>query len=215
MDRDELIARLRREANAMENGLNKRLRLFVRCREADTMREAAEALESRPAPTEERAREVLAEELEVRGLTEAARGVSNGSVEITVLAYLAAVQRFASDTTPSRPDLEALKDPNAVHVNMLRGGIARPSHAQIWHIFGAGLEQDMPDDVRATLAPSRDEEGSVDREAVLAALNKLPEPEYWDGTWEQAISHAQCVVLDYPALKTSTPETQTVEGGGQ
>lgn len=62
MDRDELIARLRSEANVMEKGLNARLSRdaqFVRCREADTMREAAAALESRPAPTEERALEVL------------------------------------------------------------------------------------------------------------------------------------------------------------
>ena len=34
-------------------------------------------------------------------------------------------------------DVEAvLRDPNAVHVNMLRGGIARPSFAQIIHIYG-------------------------------------------------------------------------------
>lgn len=32
--------------------------------------------------------------------------------------------------------LTALTDPNAVHVNMLRGGIAKPSIAQIIHIYG-------------------------------------------------------------------------------
>jgi hypothetical protein len=45
----------------------------------------------------------------------------------------------------------ALSDPNAVHVNMLRGTIAKPSPAQIWHIYGDTLLADMPDDVRATL----------------------------------------------------------------
>ena len=32
--------------------------------------------------------------------------------------------------------LEAMKDPNVVHVNMLRGGIAKPSVGQILHIYG-------------------------------------------------------------------------------
>lgn len=31
---------------------------------------------------------------------------------------------------------QALIDPNVVHVNMLRGGIARPSISQILHIYG-------------------------------------------------------------------------------
>lgn len=44
---------------------------------------------------------------------------------------------------------EALADPNAVHVNMLRGGIARPSLAQIIHIYGA-------DALRAALTKGAD-----------------------------------------------------------
>ena len=37
---------------------------------------------------------------------------------------------------------EALADPNVVHVNMLRGGIAKPSIAQIVHIYGSeGLRE--------------------------------------------------------------------------
>lgn len=43
----------------------------------------------------------------------------------------------AADTiTALRAEVEALKDPNVVHVNMLRGGIAQPSIAQIIHIYG-------------------------------------------------------------------------------
>jgi uracil phosphoribosyltransferase len=32
-------------------------------------------------------------------------------------------------------DIEKLKDPNVVHINMLRGGIAKPSWAQIKHLY--------------------------------------------------------------------------------
>lgn len=46
--------------------------------------------------------------------------------------------------------LQALADPNVVHVNMLRGTIARPSLAQIIHIYGA-------DALRAALPPPSDE----------------------------------------------------------
>ena len=39
---------------------------------------------------------------------------------------------------------DALTDPNTVHVNMLAGRIAKPSPAQIWHIYGAELLAAMP-----------------------------------------------------------------------
>ncbi|QVJ07683.1 hypothetical protein L7H23_01330 [Sphingopyxis sp. BSN-002] len=48
---------------------------------------------------------------------------------------------------------KALADPNAVHVNMLRGGIARPSLAQIIHIYGE-------DAIRAALTPTTPENAS-------------------------------------------------------
>ncbi len=35
--------------------------------------------------------------------------------------------------------IDALKDPVAVHVNMLHGSIARPSVSQIKHIYGDAL----------------------------------------------------------------------------
>lgn len=48
------------------------------------------------------------------------------------------VQAFARHRSEAQATglREALADPSAVHVNMLRGGIARPSLAQIIHIYG-------------------------------------------------------------------------------
>jgi hypothetical protein len=48
---------------------------------------------------------------------------------------------------------EVIADPNAVHVNMLRGSIAKPSIAQFIHLYGE-------DAVRAALRP---QEGEVSR----------------------------------------------------
>jgi hypothetical protein len=48
---------------------------------------------------------------------------------------------------------EALGDPATVHVNMLRGGIAKPSPASIWHLYGdEALVAAMPVSARALLA---------------------------------------------------------------
>lgn len=44
-----------------------------------------------------------------------------------------------------RAEVERLRDPVAVHANMLRGTIAKPSLAQILHLYGA-------DAIRAALA---------------------------------------------------------------
>lgn len=56
----------------------------------------------------------------------------------------------AEDTiTALRAEVEALKDPNVVHVNMLRGGIAKPSIAQIIHIYGE-------DTIRTALTQTKD-----------------------------------------------------------
>jgi hypothetical protein len=57
---------------------------------------------------------------------------------------------LAPQTTPDVGVLEALRDPNVVHVNMLRGSIARPSVAQIIHIYGE-------DTLRAALNPVTNE----------------------------------------------------------
>lgn len=47
---------------------------------------------------------------------------------------------------------DAIKDPNAVHVNLLRGSIARPSPRQIWHIYQRELLADMPSEFREELS---------------------------------------------------------------
>jgi hypothetical protein len=52
----------------------------------------------------------------------------------------------------------ALSDPNVVHMNMLRGTIARPSLAQIVHIYGE-------DAIRAALTPREPSDDLVERVA--------------------------------------------------
>lgn len=47
--------------------------------------------------------------------------------------------------------VEGLKDPASVHVNMLRGTIAKPSARNIWHIYGKELLEDMPADILKTI----------------------------------------------------------------
>lgn len=47
-----------------------------------------------------------------------------------------AIKVWNTRTNTNAELVEALRDPNAVHVNMLRGGIAKPSLAQIIHIYG-------------------------------------------------------------------------------
>lgn len=41
----------------------------------------------------------------------------------------------------------ALADPTAVHANMLRGSIAKPSPRSIWHIYGEDLLKEAPEDL--------------------------------------------------------------------
>lgn len=45
-------------------------------------------------------------------------------------------QSILASLSASNAMRDALEDPNAVHVNMLRGSIAKPSIAQIIHIYG-------------------------------------------------------------------------------
>ena len=58
-----------------------------------------------------------------------------------------AIERWntRADLCATDPRTAALSDPNAVHINMLRGSIARPTIAQIIHVYGA-------DELRAALA---------------------------------------------------------------
>jgi hypothetical protein len=50
--------------------------------------------------------------------------------------------------------LESLSDPTAVHLNMLRGGIAKPSVPNIWHLYGEeALLAEAPEHIRTALTP--------------------------------------------------------------
>lgn len=57
------------------------------------------------------------------------------------------IRLLASDLFNARLMLASLSDPAAVHINMLRGGIARPSPANIWHIYRSDLLYAMPSDL--------------------------------------------------------------------
>jgi hypothetical protein len=74
---------------------------------------------------------------------------------------------------------EALRDPAVVHLNMLRGGIAKPSVAQIWHLYGAALLEGMPAEHRG------------------AALRQVEQRAYRDAVWgleRRAAEYRQSIV---------------------
>jgi len=70
---------------------------------------------------------------------------------------------------------DALTDPNTVHVNMLAGRIAKPSPAQIWHIYGAELLAAMPTPDAAGIVESQESVSDAvhkalwDADATIAA----------------------------------------------
>lgn len=175
-DRDELIARLRETPRGAAHSFPVEGPRGEPCTRVvpygNMMNEAADelerlaALESRPAPTEERAREVLAEcaapnddagDREWREWL-LAKPARLDRVPMDGKTALAAMLRFATDTTPSR-----------------------------------------------------DEEGSVDREAIA----RIIAPHVWSefatdhdlNERHAALAKADAIL----ALKTSTPETQIVE----
>jgi len=82
-----------------------------------------------------------------------------------------------------------LADPVLVHVSMLRGGIAKPSSANIWHIYGRELLDTMPDDIRHHLVPrATGDDGELEQAAKVVA---------------DEIAH-----LRFGTRKTDTPERQ-------
>lgn len=60
----------------------------------------------------------------------------------------AEIERLTAELTDIKAALEV---PANVHVNMLRGGIAKPSAQSIWHLYGRELLDAMPDDYRQPL----------------------------------------------------------------
>lgn len=70
------------------------------------------------------------------------------------------------------PSGGVLSDPTAVHLNMLRGGIAKPSPANIWHLYGdKALIDAMPESAKALTNPAG--EGGVREALLMVAIEKL------------------------------------------
>lgn len=57
----------------------------------------------------------------------------------------------------------------------------------------------------ATYLPTTSLDVSGVLEGLVGALNRTMAPDYWDGTWEQAIAHAQNSVVDTFAALNSSP----------
>lgn len=246
MDRDELIARLRyildadgkeyvartshlrphdlrqclaalesRPPTIWEDPAGKGYPCFERPMTPQEARETIERLsarvvelESRPAPTEER--------------MQAYERVTE------YIAYLlSALQPFAN-AAETADDRNAINDPKG-EARAMPWNFVNSTHFA--EAFGAYTERLDPDDleilrpVATDTTPSRDEEGSVDREAIYSALGGYqsifnaisdavtPVKNHPDDKPVTAISVEAFVqsILPRAALKTSTPETQPVE----
>lgn len=269
IDREKLIARLREIRTSLDDGrLPTPYDLFRAVRSEGegtgwryeavnlgigTLDTILAALESRPAPTEER-RPIM---LEIAAADERHQTwerrwqllmslayhntrFREGDDEWRLsdfLAYAGECCGFATDTTPSRVDTEDQRFQAAITAsNSFNNWPARDfrlnplqeTEREYWRPIAAALA-----------TPSRDEEGSVDREAIARIIDpkagecadnianglemfvdrKGHRYDYWKNAWamwaksdwSNALSKAEAIL----ALKTSTPETQTVEGGGQ
>jgi hypothetical protein len=100
-----------------------------------------------------------------------AEGIAEALSEAGLLTKEAAQAEAAGERIA-----EAIRDPNAVHVNMLRGSIARPSVAQIIHIYGE-------DAFRAALAPPPTQDvGEAERlrTAIQSEIDRLRKA---DSSW--------------------------------
>ncbi len=163
------------------------------------------ALESRPAPTEER---MQAYEL-----------------VIEYIAYLlSALQPFAN-AAETADDRNAINDPKG-EARAMPWNFVNSTHFA--EAFGAYTERLDPDDLevlRPVATPSRDEEGSVDREAIARIIAAMDAVNVTAGQsfrfrnnemgWIVPDDEMQDLRDAILALNTSTPETQTVEGGEQ
>jgi len=191
-DRDELIARAIEHAEAYDTPkADDPRRRYTPAQMEIAVRHALAALESRPAPTEERYRH------KKRGTCYTLIGEGRG-------------QGIIGDED---------------QVTIYRGDDGAFWVRRSFEFHDGRFEQ-----IATDTTPSRDEEGSVDREAIARTLFKrfkeraacrLPEPKPGDyalDRWENLPrSFKRDFYLDADAilaLKTSTPETQTVEGGG-
>ncbi len=102
-------------------------------------------------------------------LTARARMVFDGTTEPHTTLLLETFARHRETA------LEELKDPHMVHVNMLRGTIAKPSARSIWHIYGQSLAHEMPTEIRRGIQNAALEEAAKEIErlkAVLASIDR-------------------------------------------
>ncbi len=77
--------------------------------------------------------------------------------------------------------LKLLADPDAVHLNLLRGTLARPSFEQIIHLYGAeALRAALPSPPDPDLRVSELEATVLELEAVIASQAALIEERYSD-----------------------------------
>ena len=70
-------------------------------------------------------------------------------------------------TTPDHTLAAWLADPNAIHINMLNGRIAKPSVAQIVHIYAGQLITTAEADARVEAAVL------AERDAILAEVDDI------------------------------------------
>ena len=102
---------------------------------------------------------------------------------------------------------EVLADPQAVHLNMLRGGIAKPSPVNIWHIYGKELLDAMPDEYRGDTEALRAENAKL-RDFVEDAAGYTGEGPF---TTPWRISLPVITTWALP-IKTSRTETTIATG---
>lgn len=102
------------------------------------------------------------------------------------------------------PIEDVLADPHAVHINMLRGGIAKPSHRQVWHIYGKALADEMPDEYRSKLPIGDDV-----RERVAIALYERCNPV---GTWLDCSAETKAEYLADADAAITAIGSQSIEG---
>ncbi|RVT93746.1 hypothetical protein [Sphingomonas crocodyli] len=88
------------------------------------------------------------------------QGRNNAALVVAAVNALPALLDLAERAEAAEQrcaDMEkVLSDPTAVHLNMLRGGIAKPSPVNIWHLYGdEALLADMPESARALAQTGR------------------------------------------------------------
>lgn len=105
-----------------------------------------------------------------------------------------------------------LSDPNAVHINMLRGAIAKPTVEQIIHIYGADV-------LKAALASQDAEPTETDTTAnadliarLRAHVRKRDNPAIPNGAWAMMLEAADALELAGDRVERAEADLETAEG---